>query len=87
MLPDAHLRRPVASAEALLLNAVVQCVFGLAGVLGSLFIVGGALYFFIRRFEVCARGTAAARAEAASWPPERAARVGAAKLGGATGRR
>jgi hypothetical protein len=39
----------------LFLNAILQCAFGLAGVLTSLLLLAGALLLFIRRFETCPR--------------------------------
>jgi hypothetical protein len=50
-LPDSTLRRSLTETHALLLNAVLQCAAGLAGVLLSLLMLVGALVLFIRRFE------------------------------------
>jgi hypothetical protein len=49
--PDALLRHPRPAAGALLRNALWQCVAGLGGVLASLFVVTGALFAFVRRYE------------------------------------
>jgi undecaprenyl pyrophosphate phosphatase UppP len=44
----------------LFLNTILQCAFGLAGVLASLLLLAGALLLFIRRFEKCPRAPAPA---------------------------
>ena len=49
--PDNTLRQSNSDVQPLLLNAIMQCAFGLVGVLISLIVVVGALFAFIRRFE------------------------------------
>jgi hypothetical protein len=49
--PDTILRQPRVEPGALLRNALWQGVFGLGGVLASLFIVAGALFAFVRQYE------------------------------------
>jgi hypothetical protein len=49
--PDRALGHRFAAAPAPLLNAILQCASGLAGVLISLLVLTGALLLFIRQFE------------------------------------
>lgn len=65
--PDETINHPSSDVPFLLRDAVLQAASGLAGVLISLFVVAGALFLFIRRFEQRFR-SASSRPEA-SVPP------------------